>query len=74
MTSWRYQLFKAQGWLLKKFVKRIRRGVCELRTEFNSNIFCIFFIFGEGRTAVLFNGFQKKTQKAPNTEIEKAIK
>ena len=32
-----------------------------------------FFIFDEGRIVVLFNGFQKKTQKTPPSEIEKAI-
>lgn len=26
----------------------------------------------DGTLVVLFNGFQKKTQKAPNTEIERA--
>ena len=62
---------KAQGWLLKKFVKLIREGIYELRTEFNSNIFRVFFIFDEGRIVVLFNGFQKKTQKTPNAEAIK---
>lgn len=33
-----------------------------------------FFIFDEGKIVVLFNGFQKKTQKTPNNEIEKALK
>ena len=28
----------------------------------------------EGNIVILFNGFQKKTQKTPNSEIEKAIK
>ena len=28
----------------------------------------------EGEIVVLFNGFQKKTQKTPQNEIEKAIK
>ena len=32
------------------------------------------FIFDEGNIVILFNGFQKKTQKTPNSEIEKAIK
>ena len=33
-----------------------------------------FFIFDDGQIVVLFNGFQKKTQKTPTNEIEKAIK
>lgn len=67
-------LLKTQDRLPKKFVKLIRDGIYELRTEFNRNIFRVFFIFDEGRIVVLFNGFQKKTQKTPNSEIEKAIK
>jgi phage-related protein len=34
----------------------------------------VFFIFDAGRIVVLFNGFQKKTQKTPKKEIEKALK
>ena len=30
-----------------------------------------FFIFDEGNVVVLFNGFQKKSQKTPPNEIEK---
>lgn len=32
-----------------------------------------FFIFDEDKIVVLFNGFQKKTQKTPKKEIDKAI-
>ena len=31
-------------------------------------------IFDEGKIVVLFNGFQKKTQKTPSGEIEKALR
>lgn len=34
----------------------------------------VFFIFDEDQIVVLFNGFQKKTQKTPAGEIEKALK
>ena len=57
-----------------KFVKYIREGIYELRTEYNGNIFRVFFIFDGGNVVVLFNGFQKKTQKTPENEIEMAIK
>ena len=67
-------LLKTQGRLPKKFVRLIRDGIFELRTEFGGNIFRVFFIFDEGNIVVLFNGFQKKTQKTPQGEIEKAIK
>lgn len=46
---------KTQDRLSKKFVKLIREGIYELRTEFNSNVFRVFFIFDEGRIVVLLN-------------------
>lgn len=67
-------LLKTQDRLPKKFVKLIRDGLYELRTEYNSNIYRVFFIFDDGAIVVLFNGFQKKTQKTPSAEIEKALK
>ena len=67
-------LLKTQGRLPKEFVKFVRDGIYELRTEYNRNIYRVFFIFDDGEIVVLFNGFQKKTQKTPQGEIEKAIK
>lgn len=67
-------LLKTQDRLPQKFVKHITDGIYELRTEYQSNIFRVFFIFDEGAVVVLFNGFQKKTQKTPRNEIEKALK
>ena len=67
-------LVKSQDRLPKKFVKLVRDGIYELRTEYGGNIYRVFFIFDEGEIVVLFNGFQKKTQKTPQNEIEKAIK
>lgn len=46
----------------------------ELRVSWNGNIYRLFFIFDEGQIVVLFNGFQKKTQKTPIAEIKKALK
>jgi phage-related protein len=34
----------------------------------------VFFIFDNERIVVLFNGFQKKSQKTPIVEIERALK
>ena len=57
-----------------KFIKYIRDGLYELRMEYDSNIYRVFFIFDKDCIVVLFNGFQKKTQRTPNNEIEQAIK
>lgn len=67
-------LLKFQDIVSKKFVKYIRDGLFELRTEWEGNIYRVFFIFDGDKIVVLFNGFQKKTQKTPDNEIEKALK
>jgi len=67
-------MLKTQERLSQKFVKHIGEGLYELRSECNGNIFRVFFIFDEGNIILLFNGFQKKTQKIPQKEIEQAKK
>ena len=59
--------------LSTKYVKSIKDGLFELRIEWQSNIYRIFFCFDEGQIVILFNGFQKKTQKTPDKEIDKAL-
>ena len=49
-------------------------GLYEIRIEFQGNIYRIFCCFDEGQVVVLFNGFQKKSQKTPAGEIERALK
>ena len=49
-----------------------KKGLFEIRVGFGGNIFRIFCCFDEGSLVILFNGFQKKTQKTPPSEIEKA--
>lgn len=67
-------LLESQDRVSKKFVKYMRDDVYELRTEYESNIYRVFFIFDNGNIVVLFNGFQKKSQKTPQNELNKAIK
>ena len=67
-------LLKSQDKVSTRFVKYIRDGIYELRTLYNGKIFRVFFIFDDGNIVVLFNGFQKKTQRTPECEIELAIK
>jgi len=60
----------------KKFFQHLEgtNGVYEIRVEFQGNIYRIFCCFDEGQVVVLFNGFQKKSQKTPSEEIDKAVK
>ncbi len=59
-----------------KFFKKIEgvKDLYEIRIEYESNIYRIFCCFDKGKIVVLFNGFQKKSQKTPSKEIDKAIK
>lgn len=66
-------MLKTQDRVSAKFVKYIRDGLFELRAEYESNIFRVFFIFDGNDIVVLFSGFQKKTQQTPEREIKKAL-
>ena len=47
-------------------------GLYEIRVQLASNIFRIFCLLEADRVVVLLSGFQKKDQKTPISEIEKA--
>ncbi len=49
-------------------------GLYEIRVQSGSNIFRIFCFFDKNNLIVIENGFQKKTQKTPPNEIERALK
>ncbi|MBK5214038.1 MAG: type II toxin-antitoxin system RelE/ParE family toxin [Flavobacteriaceae bacterium] len=69
-----FELIKQVDRVPEKFLKHLTgtSGLYEIRVEYQSNIFRIFCCFDEGKLVVLFNGFQKKTQKTPQNEIGKA--
>jgi phage-related protein len=66
-------LLRTQDRVPSKFIYFIKDGLYELRMEYNSNIYRVFFIFDNNNIVVLFNGFQKKTRKTPYNEIKKAL-
>ena len=59
-----------------KFMKHIEstNGLYEIRIKVGSDIYRVFCCFDSGRIVVLFNGFQKKSNKTPRKEIDKALK
>jgi phage-related protein len=59
-----------------QFFKSIEgaKGLFEIRVKYESNIYRIFCCFDKGNLILLFNGFQKKTQKTPIKELSKAKK
>lgn len=66
-------MLKIQERVSTRFVKFIRDGIYEVRATHDGNIYRAFFIFDDGNVVMLFNGFQKKTQRTPESEINKAI-
>ena len=53
---------------------KTKKGLFEARIQLGSNIWRVFCFFDEGQLVILLNGFQKKSQKTPPKEIEKASK
>lgn len=56
------------------YIKFIRDGVYEFRSNYGNTEFRVFFIYDGNTIVVLFNAFKKKKQKTPDSEIKKAIK
>ena len=48
-------------------------GLYEAIIQLGSDIWRVFCFFDKGRLVILLNGFQKKTEKTPKNEIDKAI-
>lgn len=73
---WTFRIIETQQKVPIDYLKHIEGtdGLYEIRIQQGSDIFRIFCFFDEGKLIVLANGFQKKTQKTPKSEIEKALK
>ena len=58
-----------------KFLKHIEGtdGLYKIRVKYRNEIFRIFCCFDESKIVILFNGFQKKAQRVPKNEIERAL-
>jgi phage-related protein len=73
---WTIKLVETLQILPEEYFKHLETtdGLYEIRVKLGSDIFRIFSFFDEGKLIILANGFQKKTQKTPRQEIEKAEK
>lgn len=71
-----FRLIKTVDKIPKKFLKHLEGtdGLYEIRVKVTSDIFRILCCFDKGNIVVLFNAFQKKSQKTPKKEIELAEK
>lgn len=73
---WTFDLIEDLEKVPETYLKYLENtdGLYEIRVQQGSDIFRIFCFFDKGQLVVLANGFQKKTQKTPKQEIEKAEK
>lgn len=73
---WTFRLIETQQQIPTDYLKHIEGtdGLYEIRIQQGGDIFRVFCFFDERKLIVLANGFQKKSQKTPKTEIEKALK
>ena len=73
---WTIRLIRDIQFVPKTYLKYLENtdGLYEIRVSSGNNIFRIFCFFDEGQLVILLNGFQKKTQKTPKQEIERAEK
>ncbi|MBI3258207.1 MAG: type II toxin-antitoxin system RelE/ParE family toxin [Ignavibacteriae bacterium] len=74
--EWTLNLIRVTRHVPEKYFKHLEgtKGLYEIRVEVGSNIYRVFSFFDKGNLVVLGNAFQKKTQKTPKNEIEKALK
>ena len=74
--EWTLNLIRVTRQIPEKYFKHLEgtKGLYEIRVEVGGNIYRIFSFFDKGNLVVLGNAFQKKTQKTPKQELEKALK
>jgi len=74
--EWTLNLIRVTQQVSEKYFKHIKgtKGLYEIRVEVGGNIYRIFSFFDKGNLIILGNAFQKKTQKTPKREIERALK
>jgi len=74
--EWTLNLIRLTQVIPEKFFKHIEstKGLYEIRVEVGNTTYRIFSFFDKSKIIVLSNSFQKKTQKTPIKEIEKALK
>ena len=74
--EWTLNLIRITRQVPEKYFKHLEgtKGLYEIRVDVGGQTFRIFSFFDKGNLVVLGNAFQKKSQKTPKQELEKAIK
>jgi len=71
---WTFQLIEEIEIVPITYLKHIEDGIYEVRVKFGSNVFRVMSFFDDDKLIITINGFQKKTQKTPKSEISRAKK
>ena len=68
------EIIEMQQYIPSQYLKYIKgtQGLYEARIQLGSNIWRVFCFFENDKLIILLNGFQKKSQKTPTSEIETA--
>lgn len=74
--NWTLQLIATVDRIPAKYFKHLSgsSGLYEIRVEVGTDIYRVFCFFDQEKLIILVNGFQKKTQKTPTTELDRAEK
>lgn len=72
---WTIQLIEELERIPNTYLKHIESsdGLYEIRVKYGKDVFRIFCFFDKGKLIILINGIQKKSQKTPKKEIQKAL-
>jgi phage-related protein len=72
--DWVIGLVRSLRMVPEKFFKYLEGtdGLFEIKVKVGTDIYRIFCFFDHGNLIILLNGFQKKSEKTPKNEIEKA--
>lgn len=75
-VDWTINLLETVEHVPDKYFKHLTNtdGLYEIRVECESNVYRIFSFFDKGKLIIAINGFNKKTNKTPKSQIDKAIK
>ncbi len=70
-VAWVMQVVEELEQVPKTYLKKLvnTKDIWEIRAQMGNNIFRFLGFFNQGNFIVLTNGFQKKTQKTPKSEI-----
>jgi phage-related protein len=74
--DWVIGLVRSLRMIPEKYFKSLEdtNGLFEIKIKVGTDIYRIFCFFDKGNLIILLNGFNKKSDKTPKNEIEKAMR